>query len=167
MAAGLILPPIANICANTEAMNLHLAEIASAIAPGAHAVLVFDGAGWHGGKDPVVPLNLTPLTLPTQGPELNPGKNVWQDLRANKLVITVFDAYDEILDQCCAARNFFANDPAAITSITSRDWAAVNVWGRWYDFQLLLVPDIPAGGSGLPGNSTRPCNAAPARHAPP
>ena len=35
VAAGLILPPIANICANTEAMNLHLAEIAAAVAPGA------------------------------------------------------------------------------------------------------------------------------------
>ena len=50
VAAGLILP-----YANTEAMNLHLAEIASAVAPGAHAVLVLDGAGWHGGKDLVVP----------------------------------------------------------------------------------------------------------------
>jgi chromate transport protein ChrA len=32
---------------NTEAMNLHLAEIATQIAPGAHAVLLVDQAGWH------------------------------------------------------------------------------------------------------------------------
>ena len=37
--------------ADTEAMNLHLAEIARTVAPGAHAVLVLDGAGWHGGQD--------------------------------------------------------------------------------------------------------------------
>lgn len=122
VAAGLILP-----CANTEAMNLHLAEIALAIAPGAHAVLVLDGAGWHGGKDLVVPQNITPLTLPPYSPELNPVENVWQYLRANKLANTVFDSYDEILDQCSAAWNFFANDQVAITSITSRAWAAVNV----------------------------------------
>ena len=67
VAAGLVLPH-----ANTEAMNLHLAEIASAVAPGAHAVLVLDGAGWHGGKDLVVPQNITPLTLPPYSPELNP-----------------------------------------------------------------------------------------------
>ena len=135
MAAGLILPH-----ANTEAMNLHLAEIALAIAPGAHAVLrrendppdhflillILDGAGWHGGKDLVVPQNITPLTLPPYSPELNPVENVWQYLRANKLANTVFDSYDEILDQCSAAWNFFANDQAAITSITSRAWAAVN-----------------------------------------
>ena len=136
MAAGLIRPH-----ANTEAMNLHLAEIALAIAPGAHAVLrrendppdhflillILDGAGWHGGKDLVVPQNITPLTLPPYSPELNPVENVWQYLRANKLANTVFDSYDEILDQCSAAWNFFANDQAAITSITSRAWAAVNV----------------------------------------
>src|SRR5260370_15383728 len=40
--AALILP-----ACNTEAMNLHLAEIAAAIAPAAHAVLLVDQAGWH------------------------------------------------------------------------------------------------------------------------
>ena len=57
--AGLVLP-----YANTEAMTLHLAEIARAVAPGAHAVLVLDGAGWHAGKDLVVPDNITLLPLP-------------------------------------------------------------------------------------------------------
>jgi hypothetical protein len=32
---------------NTEAMNLQLAEIAKTVAPGAHAVLLVDQAGWH------------------------------------------------------------------------------------------------------------------------
>ena len=122
VAAGLVLPHV-----NTEAMNLHLAEIASAVAPGAHAVLVLDGAGWHGGKDLVVPNNITLITLPPYSPELTPVENVWQYLRANKLANTVFDSYDKILDQCAAAWNFFANEPAAITSIMSRDWATVNI----------------------------------------
>ena len=34
-------------CANTEAMNEHLKEISLAVAPGAHVVLVCEGAGWH------------------------------------------------------------------------------------------------------------------------
>ena len=33
--------------ASTEAMNEHLKEISTQVAPGAHAVLVCDGAGWH------------------------------------------------------------------------------------------------------------------------
>jgi hypothetical protein len=32
---------------NAEAMNEHLKEISMQVAPGAHAVLVCDGAGWH------------------------------------------------------------------------------------------------------------------------
>jgi hypothetical protein len=32
---------------DTEAMNLHLAEIAIQIAPSAHAAVLVDQAGWH------------------------------------------------------------------------------------------------------------------------
>ena len=54
-------------------------------------------------------------------------------LRANKRANTVFDSYAESHDQCTAAWNFFASGPAAITSITAREWAEVNLQGRWYD----------------------------------
>ena len=120
VAAGLVLP-----CANTEAMNLHLAEIARTVAPGAHAILVLDGAGWHGAKALTVPDNISLLTLPPYSPELNPVENVWAYLRANKLASTVFDSYDDIVEACCKAWNFFANDPKAISSITTRAWAQV------------------------------------------
>ena len=45
-------------------MSLHLAEIAAAVAPGAHAVLLLDQAGWHLSKRLVVPPNITLLPLP-------------------------------------------------------------------------------------------------------
>ena len=45
--AGLVMPRC-----TTEAMNLHLAEIARVVAPGAHAVLLLDQAGWHMTKSP-------------------------------------------------------------------------------------------------------------------
>ena len=112
--------------ADTAAMNAHLAEIAGAVAPGTHAVLVLDGAGWHGGKGLVVPDTISLLKLPPYAPELNPVENVWQFLRSNWLAISVFDGYDVIIDACCAAWNRFADNPAAVTSITSRAWAEVN-----------------------------------------
>lgn len=121
-AAALVLPD-----ANTKAMALHLAEIAAAVAPGAHAGLVLDGAGWHAAGDLRVPDNLTLLPLPPYAPELNPLENVWQYLRGNKLAITAFDGYADIVDKCCEAWNFFADDPDAVTSITTRSWATVNV----------------------------------------
>jgi hypothetical protein len=40
--AGLVLPSC-----NSEAMALHLKEISIAVAPGAHAILLLDEAGWH------------------------------------------------------------------------------------------------------------------------
>lgn len=121
VAAGLVMP-----FADTGAMNDHLAEIARSVAPSAHAVLVLDGAGWHGGHALVVPDNVSLVVLPPYSPELNPVENVWQYLRANWLAISVFDDYDAIVDACCAAWNRFAENPEAVSSITSRQWAQVN-----------------------------------------
>jgi hypothetical protein len=65
--AGLVLPRC-----DSEAMNLQLAEISHSVAPRAHAVLILDGAGWHGASDLRVPDNITLLPLPPCAPELNP-----------------------------------------------------------------------------------------------
>lgn len=121
VAAGLVLPYV-----DTEAMNRHLEEIAKAVAPGAHALLSVDGAVWHKAKALTVPDTITLLKLPPYAPELNPMENVWAFLRANKLAITVFDSYEDILNKCEAAWNFLANDADRIRSITQRDWARVN-----------------------------------------
>ena len=110
---------------NTEAMGLHLTEISKAVAVYGHALLITDGAGWHDSKDLKVPDNITILKLPPYSPELNPMENVWQYLRANKLAFTVFDTYDEIVDKCCEAWSFFANDPERINSITHREWIMI------------------------------------------
>src|ERR1700722_18993352 len=71
--------------ANTEAMQLHLDEISATVAVGAHAVLIFDRAGWHTTGKLDMPDNITPIWLPSRAPELNPVENVCQCLRANWL----------------------------------------------------------------------------------
>jgi transposase len=106
-------------------MALHLAEIGRQVAPGAHAALVFDGAGYHVAKDLAIPENITLVSLPPYAPELNPVENVWEYLRGNKLATTVFESYADIVDKSCAAWRFFANDPERVASITSRTWATV------------------------------------------
>jgi len=40
--AGLVLPRC-----TTEGINVHLNEIVQAVAPGAHALVLLDRAGWH------------------------------------------------------------------------------------------------------------------------
>ena len=95
-AAGLVLPSC-----NTEAMTLHLQEIAVAVAPGAHAVLFVDRAGWHVTAKLGVPENITLVPLPSKSPELNPVENIWQYMRDNWLSNRIFANYNDILDHCC------------------------------------------------------------------
>jgi transposase len=108
-------------------MNLHLAEISREVSPGAHAVLVLDGAGWHQmGGDLRVPVNISLLHLPPYAPELNPVENLWAFLRGNKLSNRIFEDYDAILDACCEAWTWVMNQPDRITAIATRSWATVN-----------------------------------------
>ena len=44
---------------------------------GVHAVLIWDGAGFHTGEDVVVPSNVSLIQLPPYSPELNPVENLW------------------------------------------------------------------------------------------
>ena len=112
--------------ADTEMMQLHLDEIAAKVAPGAHAILIFDRAGWHTTPELRMPANVTPIWLPSRSPELNPVENVWQYLRQNWLSNRVFETYDDIIDAACEAWNKLTAQPAVITSIGMRDWAHVS-----------------------------------------
>lgn len=106
-------------------MQLHLNEISSRVAEGAHAVLLLDRAGWHTTGNLDVPANITPIFLPSRAPELNPVENVWQYLRANWLSNRVFENYDAIIDAACEAwRNLIAI-PDTITSIGLPEWAHI------------------------------------------
>jgi len=104
-------------------MTLHLAEISAAIAPGAHAVLLLDQAGWHLSAGLVIPANITLLPLPAKCPELNPVENVWQFMRDNWLSNRIFKSYDDILDHCCFAWNRLTDQPWRIMSLGLRTWA--------------------------------------------
>jgi putative transposase len=117
--AALVLP-----ACNTEAMQLHLDEIATKITPGAHAILLLDQAGWHGAKALKVPSNISLLQLPPRAPELNGQENIWQFMRQNWLSNRIFKSFDDIVDHCCYAWNTLVDQPWKIMSIARRDWAA-------------------------------------------
>lgn len=104
-------------------MNLHLAEIATQVAPGAIAALLLDQAGWHMSSKLVVPANIVIVPLPPKCPELNPTENVWQFMRDNWLSNRVFKSYTDIVDHCCDAWNKLMDQPWRIMSIGLREWA--------------------------------------------
>ncbi len=112
--ASLVLPRC-----NIATMNLHLAEMATAVAPGAHAVLLVDQAGWHWSDRLVGPSNITLMPLPAKCPELNPVENVWQFIRDNWLSNRVFCSERDIVQHCCKAWNKLIDQPWRIMSIGS------------------------------------------------
>jgi DDE superfamily endonuclease len=118
--AALVMP-----FADSEAMNKHLEEISACVAPGNHAVVVLDGAGYHGKATLAVPDNITLLPLPPYSPELNPVENVWEYLRGNQLSNRVWSGYDAIVATCCTAWNALMQTPERIASIAQRDWASL------------------------------------------
>jgi transposase len=111
--------------ADANALNEHLKVISLTVAPGAHAILILDGAGYHFAKAISVPENMTLIRLPPYAPELNAAENIWAWLRANKLANRVFETWDEIVTACCNAWKDFTSNPDIVTSVTRRDWAQV------------------------------------------
>jgi len=107
---------------DTAAMNLFLAELAQAVAPGTHAVVLMDKAGWHIADDLVVPANITPVFLPSYSPELNPIERLWLYLKDNHLSHRVFDGPDEIIEACCDAWNTLIAETGRIRSLCSYPW---------------------------------------------
>jgi hypothetical protein len=107
---------------DTAAMNLFLVELAQAIAPGAHAVVLMDKAGWHIADELVIPANVTPVFLPPYSPELNPIERLWLYLKDNQLSHCVFEGTAEIIEACCDAWNGLLIETGRIRSLCSYPW---------------------------------------------
>jgi hypothetical protein len=122
IGAAVVMPEV-----NIEAMNEHLAVISGAVTPGAIAVVVLDGAGWHASPRLRVPDNIALLPLPPYAPELNGAENIWEYLRGNKLSHCVWENYDAIVDACCDAWNWLMDMPNVLRTIAGREYTRVRI----------------------------------------
>jgi transposase len=77
-ASGLISPTL-----NVGVVNLFLEQFGRELLTGVHAVLVWDGAGYHTGNGLVIPANVSLIQLVPYSPELNPVENLWHYLRSH------------------------------------------------------------------------------------
>jgi transposase len=111
-AAGLIAPEL-----NTAVVNLFLEQFSRQLAPGVHAVLLWDGAGYHVGKDLVVPSNVSLINLLPYSPELNPVENLWHYLRAHYWSHGVYPDYEALLKVATETWRTVCMDPEKIRSI--------------------------------------------------
>ena len=108
--------------ANTAAMNLYLLELGARIAPGRHAAILIDNAGWHQSKDLVVPENITLIPLPPYSPELNGMEQVWEWIKKHHLSYQCYTSYEHIVDQAAAAWNAFSANLELVKSVIHRYW---------------------------------------------
>jgi transposase len=97
-AVGLVMPEL-----NTAVVNLFLEEFSRSLAPGVHAVLIWDNAGYHTSGGLVVPPNVSLIGLLPYSPELNPVENLWHYLRSHHWSHRVYLDYEALRDAAAVA----------------------------------------------------------------
>ena len=115
--AALILPSC-----KSEAMNLHLVEIAAAVAPGAapYSWSIWPAAPVDGTRRATKHHHYGAAAEMSRAESV---ENVWQFLRDNWLSNRVFKSNDDLVDHCCVAWNKLVDQPWRIMSIGLRQWA--------------------------------------------
>jgi transposase len=114
-AIGLITQEV-----NTPVMNDLLANLSKRLGDDRHAVLVWDGAGFHISGTLEVPANITLLPLPPYSPELNCVERVWCWMRMHDLSNRVYDDTEHI--ERAIADSCSRLDAQQLKSITRTAW---------------------------------------------
>ena len=97
-AEGLLSPQL-----NTQIINTFLEQFSATIPEGEHAVIIWDGAGFHTSKALCVPANVTLVQLPPYSPELNPIENLWHYLKSHYWSNRNYAGYDALEDAAMTA----------------------------------------------------------------
>jgi transposase len=118
-AFGLVMPEL-----NTAVVNQFLQEFSRQLAPGVHAVLLWDNAPYHVSGDLVVPANVSLIGLLPYSPELNPVENLWHYLRAHHWSNRVYADYEALLEAATQAWRQVCLDPEKIRSICAAPYLA-------------------------------------------
>jgi transposase len=116
-ASALIMPEL-----NTEVVNLFLGQFSGELPAGVHAVLIWDGAGYHTGGELVVPANVSLIQLPPYSPELNPVENLWHYLRAHHWSNRPYEGYKGLEREAIRSLCAVCEDPEGLKSICNADY---------------------------------------------
>ena len=115
--SALIMPAL-----NAEVINLFLEQFSRGLPAGVHAVLIWDGAGYHTSADLVVPGNVSLILLPPYSPELNPVENLWHFLRAHHWSNRPYRDYAELEDEAAKSLRAVCLDGGKVKSICNADY---------------------------------------------
>lgn len=90
-AEGLLSPRL-----NTGVVNIFLEQFSRTLAADEHAVVIWDGAGFHTSGALRVPANVSVVQLPAYSPELNPVENLWHYLKSHFWSNRVYGDYEAL-----------------------------------------------------------------------
>lgn len=111
-AEGLLSPQL-----NTKIVNEFLTQFSRTIPADQHAVILWDGAGFHASKQLRVPDNVTVVTLPAYSPELNPIENLWHYLKSHYWSNRAYDDYDALEQAAVDAWEKAVLDPELMKTV--------------------------------------------------
>jgi transposase len=81
---------------NTDVVQVFLDEFSQTVPIEEHAVMIWDGAGFHTSGKLRIPPNVTVLQLPPYSPELNPMENLWHYLKSHYWSNRAYADYEEL-----------------------------------------------------------------------
>lgn len=111
-AEGLLSPQL-----NTKIVNEFLSQFAKTLPTDEHAVMLWDGAGFHVAKAICVPENITLVALPPYSPELNPIENLWHYLKSHFWSNRAYDDYEALEQAAVDAWQKTALDPELMKTV--------------------------------------------------
>ncbi len=118
-ATGILMPNL-----DTDVINAFLQEFSRQLAPEVHAVLIWDGAGFHTSKALIVPENVTLLQLPPYSPELNPIENLWHYLRSHYWSNRSYPDWEALKEAAAAGLVAVGSDAQRIRTVCAAPYIA-------------------------------------------
>ncbi len=116
-ASALIMPEL-----NAGVLNLFLEQFARELPAGVHAVLIWDGAGYHTSGELVVPGNVSLIRLPPYSPELNPVENLWHYLRSHHWSNREYEGYTGLQEEAVRSVCAVCQDAEKLKTICNADY---------------------------------------------
>jgi transposase len=111
---GLLSPRL-----NTDVVQVFLNEFSQTVPVEEHAVMIWDGAGFHTSGKLYIPPNITVLQLPPYSPELNPMENLWHYLKSHYWSNRAYADYDELEEAAIDAWRTAVLNPQLMQTVCS------------------------------------------------
>ena len=111
-AAAIVMPHL-----DTPTIDLFLEPFSAQLAPGVHAALIWDGAGFHTSGESVVPAHVSLIRLPPYWPEPDPIEDLWPYLRSHHRSNRAYEGWEALEEAACSALVAVGTDAARIKSV--------------------------------------------------